>query len=166
MSPSFSRMTWPALTRRLADVLTSLRDGDYLVISQRASNYYVQIAAAGGIGWFAEAVSNTYIETPTALLTVDEYETLKAMGWQRANALPPELVEDDDTDAPRTGSPNFNAHWAPNASTAAIAHMLMRTLREVYRVPAPADLEYSAFVGSGPQIALPTLGLRRQRTQR
>jgi hypothetical protein len=164
MSPSPPRSSWPTLTHRLADVLTDINDGDFLIISRRDINHYVQVAGAGPAGWHAEAASNTYIEPPSAVLTVEQYEQLEAMGWQRANALPPELVvANADANAPHTGSPNFHARWAPNTSTLAMARVLTNTLRDVYRVPSPSDLVYKAFVGWGPEIRFPTLGLPRDR---
>ena len=141
MATPRSTTSWSIFTRGLARTLDELAEGEFLIISRRRINHFVQFASGGDEGIRAEAVNNTYIEPLHAVLTVEQYEAMDALGWQRATQQPPELVEGDNP----PGSPNFFRNiecWQSRDDLAAVA---TATLRDVYGVSSPRRLVFEAF---------------------
>ncbi len=77
MGPLHTTTSWSTFARRLARTLHTLHDGDFLIVAHARVNYYVQFAHGGAHGLRAEAVSNTYIESPHAVLTTAQYDALR-----------------------------------------------------------------------------------------
>lgn len=136
-----------------------MHDGDFLIVAHWQINYYVQFAHGGAHGLRAEAVSNTYIEPPSAVLTTTQYDTLRALGWRQATQHPPEdpLAAHDPP-----GSPNFFRSVTAAAPLAALAAVVTTTLRDVYGIRSPQALRYQAFHRELGTFTCPALPVRRR----
>lgn len=158
MSTPRSTPSWSTFTRGLARTLEALAEGEYLIISRRRINHYVQFASGGDQGMRAEAVNNMYIEPPHAVLTVEQYAAMDTLGWQRATQQPPELVPGDNP----PGSPNFFRNLAPWQRRADLAAVATATLRDVYGVRSPRHLVFEAFHRDWGPIDCPHLPIARR----
>jgi hypothetical protein len=169
---------WVRLKSDLSLCLADLVEDDYLVLSHKRANYYVQFAAQGQFGMLAEAASNIYLPEE-ARLTPDDYVTMAELGWRiptdviqesgrqildLTGNLPRILTEDPDTFRDLDGSPNFFLNISHPVDFAALAEFTVCTFREVYRVRHPGMLEYKAFNRKDVQIRFPTLRLKRKET--
>lgn len=133
---------WDTLTSAVAQALGELEDGNFLIISHRHINHYVQVAGSD-IGEFRiEAVSNPYIDPPSAVLTTEQYARMDKLGWGRATWDPEKTASGE---RPSTGSPNFFVDVPEDTSPLSVAETLVRTLREVYGIKHPSQLHYNAF---------------------
>jgi hypothetical protein len=147
---------WDEFEARLAAALERMRPETFLIVmmSSRArggSGPYVQFAHSGRRGFRAEASGNLYLAPDHALAPGDE-ERLGDLGWQW-----PEPAGDDDR--------NFHREWPNPAPWADVAALAVRTLRDVFRVPATGRLRYlhrgfPAFAGRLPRLGL---GIRAER---
>ncbi len=149
---------WARLTSNLAACLGDLDEDEFLIISSKQANLYVQYAAQGQFGMRAEAACNSFIEPLTALLTVEQFEQMVSLGWNRATNPPPmELGEPEPAD----GSPNFYIDAPHPVDLVALAALGTETLRDVYVIRHPGALEYKAFAKDGTLIRFPTLRIMR-----
>ena len=149
---------WTTLAGTLANCLADLEEDEFLIISYKRANYFVQFAAQGSFGMRAEASCNSFIE-PEASLIDDQYATMAGLGWQRATELVSESGVSDDPD----GSPNFFLAITGPVNHSALGQLAVKTFRTVYGVTHPGDLQYSSFGENGLLIRFPTLGLKRRR---
>src|SRR5574338_87685 len=80
---------WPAFAQRLASVLGALQEDQYLVVSLKGTDRYVQFAAQGHWGLRAECVSNEYLSGPERL---DERQLarLRDLGWRSSRRSGPD----------------------------------------------------------------------------
>jgi hypothetical protein len=136
------RFAWPIFT-----------EDDYLVISYKRANYYVQFAAQGQFGMRAEAASNAYIEPAQARLSVEGYVAMGQLGWQIPTVLPEGALDPD-------GSPNFFVDLPSPVDFKSLSELAIRTFRRIYGLRHPGQLQYKAFSSGGAQIRLPTLRLK------
>ena len=148
---------WKRFTADLALCLGDLDEDEFLILSHKRINYFVQFAAQGKFGMRAEAACNNFIEPIPALLTTDDYERLTELGWHKATNPPPKKGEPEPPD----GSPNFFVDAAAPVNFKALAVMTTHTFQDVYRVRHPGSLEYKAFAKDETQIRFPTLRLKR-----
>ena len=156
--PSPRPGSWLAFTRALAETLAVLDDKQYLILDRKPAGVYVQVAAGDDGGLRIEAVSNHYLQGDERLDRA-KIRRLRALGW-----LAPTYVPDQPrkTKRPRKGSPNFYLDLEGEVDYAAVAGMLVATLREVYKVSRPGRLSYKAFDADDRMILLPTLGIDSQ----
>jgi hypothetical protein len=146
---------WRDFTKNLAACIGDLAEDEYLIISRKRVNQYVQFAGHGSYGIRAEAAGNGYIEPPELLLDERQYARMQRLGWSRPTALP-------DQPTP-LGSPNFYADVdATDAGLRALARRTTQTFRTVYGVGHPGMLEYQAFHSEGTSIRFPTLLIKRR----
>lgn len=154
--PPVSR-AWAPFTRALADVLAVLGDDQFLILSGKSRNVFVQFACQGPQGLRAEAVSNAYLE-PEEALDRAALARLRTLGWRQPSG-PAEW-----TDTPEKcpdGSPNFFREWPVPVPVADAAALAVTTLREIYGIPHPSFLVYTAFERGGRALLLPTLRVGR-----
>jgi hypothetical protein len=144
---------WTRLTDNLALCLASLVEDDYLVISYKRANYYLQFAAQGQFGMRVEAASNAYIVPAQARLSAEGYGAMNQLGWQIPTVLPGGEPDPD-------GSPNFFVDLASPVDFKSLSELAIRTFRQVYGMRHPGQLQYKAFSSGGAQIRLPTLRLK------
>lgn len=142
---------WEAFEKALASALSVLKD-EFLILSARPGNRYVQFHAGLEDGIFAECVSDAYLEE-TGKLDAGQLATLLSLGWSPPTHAP----DGTKPDGVARGSPNHFRHLPPPCSFPEIARLAVRTLTEVLRVERPAELAYKAFDEEGHTLTLPVL---------
>ena len=147
---------WDRLTNNLAACLADLLEDEFLVLSSKSANHFVQFAAQGQFGMRIEATSNVYVAPPAAVLSADAYSAMAKLGWKSPTGVPGSEPNDPD------GSPNFFLDLALPVDFRRVAAMAVKTLREVYRIQHPGQLQYKCFSGSVIEIRFPTLRLKRE----
>lgn len=151
---------WHQFESDLALCAGNLDEDDYLIIAYKRANYFVQFAAQGTFGIRAEAACNACIQPPEAALSVDDYKRMRTLGWNGAT----ETFEDNASPArDPDGSPNFFIDVAEPVDFAALAKLTVQTLRMVYHIGHPGELQYSAFSQDGTQIRFPTLRIKHRK---
>ena len=141
-----TRTEWLTFEAALADALGLLEEDEFLIVGSKHRQHYVQFACHGPHGMWMEAVSNAYIAHPDERLSDEQNANLVALGW------------DDLGSADR----NWSRDVAAPAPLALVARLACITLFEVYEIPHPGALEYTAFRSRGGSIRFPTLRLRRR----
>lgn len=148
---------WRIFEAALSDALLLLEEDEFLILESKRHQHYVQFAGEGHHGMRVEAISNAFIENPDDRLTEAQHEQIAALGWDgpaenapRPNAPPGFSVEG-----------NFYLDAAAPVPTAQVSALACATLRHVYGVPHPGDLEYRAFRARGGEIRFPSLHLWR-----
>jgi len=147
---------WDRLADDLAVCLADLSEDEFLILSSKRENYFVQFAAQGQFGMRIEAASNVYVEPPEAVLAADEYSAMAELGWKSPTGVPGSEPRDPD------GSPNFFLDLALPVNFRRVADMAVQTLRQVYRISHPGQLQYRSFESSGIEIRFPILRLKRE----
>jgi hypothetical protein len=148
---------WQQFQDDLSLCLGALEEDEYLIISDKDKNYYVQFAQQGNFGMRCEAAGNAFIE-PEDALTVNDYDHMVDIGWQRATDPP----DDQGSNSNPDGSPNFFIAAAAPVDFKSVAQIAVQSLREVYEIKHPGELEYKAFHHNGTSIRFPTLRIRRK----
>ena len=148
---------WLSFEAGLDEALMTLEEDEYLIVSSKRHHHYVQFAGEGHHGMRIEAVSNAFIDEPGDRLSDAQHEEIAALGWDgpaenapRPNAPPGASVQG-----------NFFVDAATPVPAAVLAALACATLRHVYGVPHPGDLEYRAFRARGGEIRFPSLHLWR-----
>ena len=154
--PQRRSVDWPPFAEKLAGVLGALEEDQFLVVSVKRSNRFVQFAAQGAFGMRVETTSNQYL-TASERLGPGQFAALEAAGWRGPTGNAGESTPEKDPD----GSPNFFVEYDAPVPFNAVAELAVHTLTEILRVPHPGFLEYEAFDASGNAILLPSLGLMR-----
>ena len=149
---------WAAFEKGLAEVLFGLEEHQYLIISSKRGEAYVQFAAQESFGLRAEAVSNNYLQESDRLRQ-DQIAALEELGWRRPTWKP----RHRKTRQRRVGSPNFFRDFRAPVPCDEIARLAVRTLTEVHGITHPGSLEYEAFQPRRGDLPLPALGLTRRR---
>jgi type III secretion system-like peptide-binding chaperone len=150
---------WERFQRRLAEVLPDLSEDEYLIITRKQTNQFVQFAAQGQHGMRVEAVGNEFLSA-SAQLSDESIASLVAMGWHAPTyAL---TTKPADEDEPADGSPNFYLDAATPVPFGELAALAVRTLREIHRISHPGWLEYATLsADEGLSIRFPSLGIKR-----
>ena len=153
-SGSRGALSWDDFEARLVAALERMALDQYLILSTRPAGndeslYYVQFAQGDRAGFRAEAVSNRYL-TGAAQLSPAQEDAMAALGWQ----FP---------DPHATKPENFSRQWPMPAPFAEAARLAIGTLRQVYGVGRPADLDYRRFTREGHDFAEPGLGIDAKR---
>ncbi|MGH9892868.1 MAG: T3SS (YopN, CesT) and YbjN peptide-binding chaperone 1 [bacterium] len=113
-------------------------------------NYYVQFACGGNEGFRVEAVSNRFLADRWKL-PERAAEILFQLDWHAP-----------ETDAESRGKVNYWSDWPAPPAAASMAQQAVSTLRRVYGVTSPDQLEYHHFAKGGQELELAGLGLRRK----
>jgi len=153
-SGSRGALSWDDFEARLVAALERMALDQYLILSTRPAGndeslYYVQFAQGDRAGFRAEAVSNRYL-TGAAQLSPAQEDAMAVLGWQ----FP---------DYHATKPENFSRQWPMPAPFAEAARLAIGTLRQVYGVGRPADLDYRRFTREGHDFAEPGLGIDAKR---
>jgi len=151
---------WGRFTHALAEVLAVLDTDQCLVVSSKRRGYFVQLVSLGDDGVHAEAVSNEWLR-PKQALDAAHTAKLRRLGWAAPTVTRAELeaAENADDEACPSGWSNFHRDWGGPAPFDAVAALAVTTLREVYGIRKPEQLEYVAFAPGPREILLPTLGI-------
>jgi hypothetical protein len=137
-------------------VLATLEEDEFLIISVKGSNRFVQFAAQGSFGMRAETTSNTYL-AESEQLDAGQIAALTQAGWSAPTGAPNASTPELDPD----GSPNFFIEFPEPVPFGDVAKLAVHTLAEVLRVPHPGFLEYRGGEFAGNAIEWPALGLKR-----
>lgn len=152
-------VAWPPFAQKLAAALEKLAEDQYLVLSVKQSNRFIQFAAQGSFGIRVETTSNNYL-TKQEKLDARQIAALIKTGWHAPSGTPAGSTPKSDPD----GSPNFFVEFLAPVSFEAAANMTVRTFAEILRVPHPGFLQYEAFddtEGEWAAMVLPELGLKQ-----
>lgn len=146
---------WTPFETKLAGVLATLEEDQYLVLVLKQSNRFVQFAGQGAYGMRVETTSNQYLSKQEQLGPAT-MSALVGLGWCNPTGAAVDSTPERDPD----GSPNYYCEFAAPVPFEQAAKLAVRTLIEVVRVPHPVFLEYEAFDTQGSSLAFPELGLR------
>ncbi len=149
-------VAWPPFAEQLTGVLGALEEDQFLVLTVKRTNRFVQFAAQGAFGMRAETTSNDYL-APAERLGARQIAALGTAGWHGQTGGPEESTPEKDPD----GSPNFFVEFDDPVPFKDVAKLAVHTLAKILRVPHPGFLEYAAFDMGGNPILLPSLGLKR-----
>jgi hypothetical protein len=164
MRPQLStEEAWHRFAEALSIALADLDEDEYLVVSRKNTNYYVQLMDQGSFGVRAEAVSSSYL-TDDELLSDESKARLVELGWT-APTHPPSDEYDEQGRHKTEGAPNFYLDLAKPTAYPELADLMVTTLREVYGAGHPGGLEYNAASTNGMSIRFPHLGIRRKRSR-
>ena len=137
-------------------MLATLAEDQFLIISVKGSNRFVQFAAQGSFGMRAETTSNSYL-SESEQLDAGQIAALTQCGWSAPTGGPKASTPKLDPD----GSPNFFIEFPDPVPFGEVAKLAVQTLAEVLRVPHPGFLQYEAGKVYGTPFELPALGLKR-----
>ena len=156
---SYVSVAWPPFAQKLAAALETLAEDQYLVLSVKQSNRFIQFASQGSFGIRVETTSNNYL-TKQEKLDERQIAALIKAGWHAPTGTPASSTPEGDPD----GSPNYFVEFSAPVSFEAVANLTVRTFAEILRVPHPGFLQYEAFddtEGEWAAMALPELGLKQ-----
>lgn len=142
---------WATFAARLAESIAVLDTDEYLILSHPRSHHFVQCTMDEG-HLRAEAKSNHFMP-PARPLAMEQELRLVELGWKAPTHAP------DAKGRVPSGSPNWFRDYVEPVDAAAVALMMVMTLREVYGVRSPRALRYHAFRANGCEIRFPTLGV-------
>lgn len=147
---------WKRFAHELANALRGLEEDEWLVLSLKHRNRFVQFMNQGSAGFRAEAVSDFYLEDGDHLSDHD-LGALLELGWDAPTNLPDEFGHRPD------GSPNYFLDLANPVPLDELALLAVNTLVHVHGAEHPNVLEYSTGSEDKASIRLPNLGIRRAR---
>ncbi len=78
---------WCPFTERLTETLSAMGEGQFLVLTSKTDNRYVQFAAQGPSGMRAETVSNSFLDAEH-LHSQQDLLTLRSLGWNDPTSGP------------------------------------------------------------------------------
>ncbi len=154
-SPSIP-IVWLEFGQRLSSVLQSLQEDQFLIISAKQSNMYVQFAGQGFYGLHVETISNQYL-SETEHLDDSQIHMLMELGWNR----PTDGLESEEKEKSPEGSPNYYIDNPQPVDFDGAAELSVKTFFQVHRIPHPGYLEYNAFDYQGNPIQFPNIGLKQ-----
>jgi len=156
LTPNQKRLyeAWTDFGWRLMQVLGALEEDEYLIISLKGSNRFVQFAGQGAHGMRVETVSNFYLPEAQQLGEA-QHDALLKLGWNAPCNLPDEFGHEP------VGSPNYFLDLPQPVDVRQVAALAVSTLLGPLDADHPLDLEYCSFAESGEAIRWPTLKLRR-----
>ena len=146
---------WAPLARKLAATLGRLEEDQWLVVSVKGANRFVQFAAQGSFGMQVETTSNSFLPKAERI-NARQRATLMDAAWQAPTGSAAGAMPERTPD----GSSNFFLDYADPVPFEAVAELTVKTFAEILRVPHPGFLEYEAFDLSGGAHTLPDFGLK------
>lgn len=159
-SPVAVSEQWAPFEASVASVIARLKEDQFLIISAKRSNRFIQFAGQGSYGLRAEVVANVFL-SPGERIDEAGLQDLRNLGWGAPTGSPqastPELAPD--------GSPNFFIQCPTPVDSTRLADVAVQTLHRVLGVPHPGFLEYLSFDADGKRLSFPSLGLRKARKQ-
>jgi len=147
---------WAQFAQRLSPVLQGLQEDQYLVVSAKQSNLYVQFAGQGFYGLLMETTSNQYL-SETEQLDDSQIDMLTKLGWNR----PTDDLKAEEKEKGPEGSPNYYIDNPRPVDFEGVSRLAVMTFSHVHRIPHPGYLEYDAFDSRGNPVHFPDLGLKR-----
>lgn len=147
---------WP-FADRLLTALRNMKEDQFLVVSLKESNRFVQFAAQGAHGMRVEASSNHFL-IGRERLDDKQVRALVRLGWRKPTGTPEQATPELDPD----GSSNFFLDLPPPVDHFIVTNLTILTLAQMFGVPHEGFLQYEAFDYAGNSYALPDLQIKRQ----
>lgn len=147
---------WPVWGQKLAKALARLEEDQYLIISTKRGQRYVQFAGQGSFGIRMETCSNEFLPKPEKLIPAQRAALIKA-GWNKPTHKSTAKFATRDPH----GSCNYYFDVSTPVSIKKAAKLSVKTLAEILEVPHPGYLHYEAFESEGGPLEFPELGLKR-----
>ena len=147
---------WPAWKERLTAVLEKLEEDQFLVISAKRGNHYIQFSCQGSFGLRVETTSNEYL-AESQKLSASQVQALLSAGWTSPTGDSLSATPALDPD----GSPNFFADFDVPVPFDTVADLTVRTLSRILGFAHPGWLQCQAFEMDGSELEFPELGLKR-----
>ena len=147
---------WP-FAERLLTALRDMKEDQFLVLSLKESNRFVQFAAQGAHGMRVEATSNHFL-SGRERLDDKQVRALVRLGWRKPTGNPEQSTPELDPD----GSSNFFRDFPPPVEYFSVVNLAILTLTQVFGVPHEGFLQYEALDYAGNNYALPGLKIKRQ----
>lgn len=150
-------LRWPEFAHNLMEVLGALEKEQYLIISTKQGNRYVQFVkrprrTRNAPEIRVEVVSNAFL-TESERIANKQIAMLSDLGFRAPTH------GSGDLPVPN-GSPNYHRDFQKPLDPALIARIASEALVTVLKVSRPADLEYRAFQEPGGlDVRLPRLGI-------
>ena len=147
---------WVPFSKKLAFVLSKLKEDQYLIISAKSCNRYLQFACQGKDGMRVEVTSNHFLKGKNRL-NRRQISWLCANGWNAPTGKLNESTPDKDPN----GSPNYFVDLPAPVVVDDIAQMAIQALSFGLEIPNPALLAYEAFEANGRTLRFEELGTQR-----
>lgn len=147
---------WAPFAENLASVLARLQEDQFLILSAKTGNRFVQFAAQGAWGMRVEVSSNAFLSA-TEELSRRQVSWLLAHGWNAPTGEPEGALPAEDPD----GSPNYFIDYPTSTSSADIAQSAVETLVNALGFHHPAGMVYEAHGAHGEELAFPELKLKQ-----
>jgi hypothetical protein len=151
---------WSAWGEKLAACLASLKEDQFLIISTKRGNHYIQFAGQGDFGMRMETSSNEYL-AKSEKLSASQISALLAAGWHKPTAKPPRKSTAAKPVKGPIGSPNFFRDVSAPVQARDVAEFTVLTFAVILGIPHPGFLHYRAFENEVGPLDLPQLGLKR-----
>ncbi len=145
---------WTPFARQLAQVLSRLEEGQFLILTAKHGNRYLQFSCQGAWGMRTEVTSNHFLKGDDRLAR-REMAWLRAHGWNAPTGTPKQATPDRDPD----GSPNYYIDFPTSVPTSGIVSMAIDTLIHGLALPYPEALSYESFDSAGVALKFQELGL-------
>ena len=146
---------WGPFAQSLSRVLARLEEDQFLILSAKKGNRYLQLSCQGAWGTRIEVVSNHFLKGDDRL-TRQEMAWLCTHGWNAPTGTPKQATPDKDPD----GSPNYFIDVPSSVSAPDLVSMIIDTLIYGLGLPYPGALNYESFDSEGGALAFQELGLK------
>lgn len=146
---------WAPFSKKLAAVLSKLEMDQYLIISAKDSNRFVQFANEGEAGTRIEVTSNHFLKGRDRL-NRRQISWLRTNGWNAPTGDVNEATPEKDPN----GSPNYFVDLPVSVAAKDIARLAISALVHVWGIPNSASLVYEAFGPNGRTLQFDQLGLK------
>lgn len=146
---------WDPFARNLDQVLSRLEEDQFLILTAKHGNRYLQFSCQGHWGMRAEVASNHYLEGDDRL-SRKEMSWLRNHGWNAPTGKPTQATPEKDPD----GSPNYYIDFPALVPVADIASLAVETLIHGLALPYPGALSYQSFGNNGGPLVFDELGLK------
>lgn len=146
---------WKPFAENLAAVLSRLEEDQFLIVSAKNSNRYIQFACQGAWGNRVEVTSNHFLKGEDRL-TRRQVSWLRAHGWSAPTGRPREATPNRDPD----GAPNYYIDFLMSEVAIEIARVAVEALVNGLEYSHPGALTYEAFDADGNMLTFQELGLK------
>lgn len=146
---------WTTFAHQLAQVLSRLEEDQFLILSAKRGNRYLQFSCQGSWGMRAEVTSNHFLKGDDRLAR-REMAWLRAHGWNAPTGTPKQATPDKDPD----GSPNYYIDFPASVPISDIVSVAVDTLVHGLALPYPGVLSYESFDAAGGALEFQDLGLK------
>lgn len=145
---------WAVFAERLTQALSELEEDQFLILSTKSGQRYLQFAGQGSWGLRAEVSSNHFLEGDDRL-SRRQMAWLRKHGWNAPTAKPRHATPERDPD----GSPNYFIDFPATQDPTGIAQLAIDTLIHALALPYPGALAYEAFDSNGRERVCEAVGL-------